>query len=290
MRSGQLLGDVISAAERDDLRRLAGVLELPPPADTLVHAVTRVLTAAVRAGGLVSLELQAAELPMLSTRVVGATAERVARLELWLATAERCTWHEGLTLIAAAADARTVRRAVVADALTILEELVVGDRRRAEAELLADHAMDLAGVDALTQLGNRRTWRRALDDEAARAVRYDAETTIAVIDLDGLKRINDSQGHAAGDAHLLNAARAVKAASRNVDVVCRLGGDEFAVLAPETGAEGARRLASRLLQALGEAGVQASIGVATRHDGDLEQAWRDADSDMYEHKRRRALV
>lgn len=284
------MGDVISAAERDDLRRLAGVLELPPPADTLVHAVTRVLTAAVRAGGLVSLELQASQLPVLCTRVVGATAERTGRLELWIENAERCTWHDGLMVVAVAPDSRPVRREVVADALGILEELVVGDRRRAEAELLADHAMDLAGVDAHTQLGNRRTWRRALDDEAARAVRYAAETTVAVIDLDGLKRINDSQGHAAGDAHLLNAARAVKAASRNVDVVCRLGGDEFAVLAPETGALGASRLASRLLHALGEAGVQASIGVATRRDGDLEQAWRDADSDMYEHKRRRALV
>lgn len=283
------MGDVISAAEREDLRRLAGTLELPPPPDTLVTAVTRVLTAAVRAGGLVSLELQAAPLPVLSTRVV-ATAARTARLEAWVETAARCTWHDGLLLIAVATDGRTVRRTVVADALSILEELVVGDRRRAEAELLADHAMDLAGVDAHTQLGNRRTWRRALDDEAARAVRYDAETTVAVIDLDGLKRINDTLGHAAGDAHLLNAARAVKAASRNVDVVCRLGGDEFAVLAPETGAQGASRLASRLLHALGEAGVQASIGVATRHDGDLEQAWRDADSDMYEHKRRRALV
>ena len=284
------MGDVISAAERDDLRRLAGVLTLPPPTETVGHAVTRVLTAALRAGGLVSLELQVVELPPLSTRVVAPSAARAERLEAWMETADRCTWHEGMLLIAVAPDARPVRRAVVADALSILEELVVGDRRRAEAELLADHAMDLAGIDSHTQLGNRRTWRRALDDEAARAVRYDAETTIAVIDLDGLKRINDSQGHAAGDAHLLNAARAVKAASRNVDVVCRLGGDEFAVLAPETGADGARRLATRLLHALGEAGVQASIGVATRRDGDLEQAWRDADSDMYEHKRRRALV
>lgn len=284
------MGDVISAAERDDLRRLAGVLTLPPPTETLVLAVTRVLTAALRAGGLVSLELQVAELPTLSTRVVPAAAVRAGRLDAWVESIERCTWHEGMLLIAVAPDSRAVRRAVVADALSILEELVVGDRRRAEAELLADHAMDLAGVDSHTQLGNRRTWRRALDDEAARAVRYDAETTIAVIDLDGLKQINDSLGHAAGDVHLLSAARAVKAASRNVDVVCRLGGDEFAVLAPETGEEGARRLASRLLQALGEAGVQASIGVATRRDGDLEQAWRDADIDMYEHKRRRALV
>lgn len=248
------------------------------------------LTAGVRAGGLISLELQVPGLPALSTRVVGRPDGGSGRLELWVERTGPCTWHEGVLLLAAAPDARPARRAAVTDALGVLEELVVGDRRRAEAEVLADQAMDLAGMDSLTQLGNRRTWRRALDDESARAVRYEAETTIAVIDLDGLKRINDTHGHAAGDDHLLNAARAVKAASRNVDVVCRLGGDEFAVLAPETGAVGASRLAGRLLHAMGEAGVQASIGVATRQDGDLEQAWRDADSDMYEHKRRRALV
>ena len=253
-------------------------------------ATTRVLTAALRAGGLISLELQVPGLPALSSRVVGLSDVGSGRLELWVERTGPCTWHEGVVLIAVAPDSRRARRSAVSDALGVLEELVVGDRRRAEAEVLADQAMDLAGVDSLTQLGNRRTWRRALDDEAARAVRYDAETTIAVIDLDGLKRINDTHGHAAGDAHLLNAARAVKAASRNVDVVCRLGGDEFAVLAPETGRVGAGRLATRLLHAMGEAGVQASIGVATRKDGDLEQAWRDADGDMYEHKRRRALV
>lgn len=284
------MGDVISAAERDDLRRVVGDIALPPPSDALVRVATGVVTTALRAGGLTSLELQVCELPALSTRVVGANADPAASFELWVETAERCTWHEGILLIAVAPDARPVRRAVVADAHSILQQLVVGDRRRAEAELLADHALDLAGVDSLTHLGNRRTWRRALDDEAARAVRYDGATTIAVIDLDGLKHINDTRGHAAGDVHLLNAARAVRAAARNVDVVCRLGGDEFGVLAPETGVHGAGRLATRLLRALGEAGVQASIGVATRCDGDLERAWRDADSDMYEHKRRRALV
>ena len=248
------------------------------------------MTSAVRGAGLTSLELQVSGLPALSTRVVCPSAEPGGRLEVWVEEVERCSWHDGLLVIAVAPDSRAGRRAVVRDALSVLEELLVCDRRRADAEVLADQAMDLAGVDSLTQLGNRRTWRRALDDEAARAVRYEAETTIAVIDLDGLKRINDTHGHAAGDAHLLNAARAVKAASRNVDVVCRLGGDEFAVLAPETGTLGASRLATRLLHAMGEAGVQASIGVATRRDGDLEQAWRDADSDMYEHKRRRTLV
>ena len=67
-------------------------------------------------------------------------------------------------------------------------------------------------------------------DEAARAVRYDAETTIAVIDLDGLKRINDTLGHPEGDRAIRDAAEVIRASFRDSDVVARLGGDEFAVL------------------------------------------------------------
>lgn len=154
----------------------------------------------------------------------------------------------------------------------MIGDLIVADRRRLEAEELATRATALAGVDALTGLGNRRTWRRALDEEAARACRYDRASAIVVVDRDGLKLINDERGHAAGDAHLQRAAAAVRAASRSVDIVCRLGGDEFGVLAPETGAEGASRLASRLHAELDAAGVQASLGAATSADGDLEQA------------------
>ena len=262
----------------------------PAAAGTLAGAIAKALTSATRAARLTTLELRGPGMPELATLVRRDPARTGDELALWVTAVEAGSWHGGLVLVATAPDAEPHRRTVVTDAAAVVDELVVADRRRLQAELLANRAIDLAGLDALTQLGNRRTWRRALDEESARAVRYDAETTIAVLDLDGLKRINDSQGHAAGDRHLLKAADAVKAASRSVDIVCRLGGDEFAVLAPETGREGAGRLATRLLEAMTSAGVAASIGVATRSDGDLDRAWQEADSEMYAQKRQRSLV
>ena len=93
-------------------------------------------------------------------------------------------------------------------------------------------------VDPLTGCANRR----ALDEDLQRAVaganRSGLDVSVAVIDLDGLKRINDSGGHAAGDACLCELARALRSALRETDQVYRVGGDEFVVLMPFTGAEG----------------------------------------------------
>ena len=263
---------------------------LPPrvePDGGLRSSILRLLTSAVHAAGLTTLELQVCGLPEVSLLVRTDSSDPVSELAVWPTLLPPCAWHDGVLLIATAPRADAARRAAVHDVATVIAELVVSDRRRAEAEELASRAIELAGVDALTGLGNRRTWRRALDEEAARATRYARSSAIVVVDLDGLKRINDDSGHAAGDAHLQRAAAAVRAASRSVDVVCRLGGDEFGVLAPETGPEGASRLASRLRAELDAAGVEASIGVSTTADGDLEQAWQLADGEMYLHKRRR---
>lgn len=262
--------------------------DAPSPDDELLAGIRRVLAATVSSAQLTTLELQVATLPQLTVLVRTCSPRTVEELAVWPTVLPPCAWHGGLVLVATAPTADAVRRVAVHDAATIVGELVVADRRRVEAESLANRAIELAGVDALTQLGNRRTWRRALEEEAARAGRYGRATSVVVVDLDGLKRINDEKGHAAGDAHLQRASAAVRAASRSVDVVCRLGGDEFGVLAPETDLDGASRLATRLRTELAIAGVEASIGVATTSDGDLETAWQLADSEMYHHKRRRA--
>lgn len=255
--------------------------------DGVAAPVRRILSATVSSASLTTLELQVCGLPQLALLVRAGSCPPLDELAVWPTTLASCAWHEGLVLVATARTADAARRVAVHDAATLVGELVVADRRRIEAESLASRAIELAGLDALTQLGNRRTWRRALDEEAARATRYPRSTSIVVVDLDGLKRINDEQGHAAGDALLQRAAAAVRAGSRSVDVVCRLGGDEFGVLAPETGPDGASRLASRLRTELTVAGVEASIGVATTSEGDLERAWHLADGEMYLHKRRR---
>lgn len=257
----------------------------PQAPSQLPETIRSLLVSACASADLVTLELDVRGYPVLATTVRGACA--LPELSVWVSRQPPCQWHGGLSLIAAAADAGADRRGVVAHTASLVGELVSADLRATQAETLARRAIELAGVDALTELGNRRTWRRALDDESRRAARYGTPTTVAVVDVDDLKRLNDECGHAAGDAHLQRCADAVRACARSVDVFCRLGGDEFGLLAPQTGADGAARLAARLRAALDAAGVRASVGIATATDGQLDAAWECADAAMYADKRAR---
>ena len=150
---------------------------------------------------------------------------------------------------------------------------------------------ELAELDALTDpltgVGNRRAWDRLLDAEEARCRRYGSVASLVAIDLDELKRVNDSQGHAAGDRLLRRTAQVIDACRRAADVVARLGGDEFGVLAVECDESAAKVLADRLRGALEAAGIRASVGHATRQpSGTLASAWSAADDQMYAEKRR----
>jgi diguanylate cyclase len=150
---------------------------------------------------------------------------------------------------------------------------------------------ELAELDALTDpltgVGNRRAWDRLLDAEEARCQRYGSVASLVAIDLDELKRVNDRDGHDAGDRLLRRAAQVIEATRRAADVVARLGGDEFGVLAVECDESAAKVLADRLHGALQDAGIRASVGHASRQPtGTLAQAWSAADADMYAHKRR----
>lgn len=92
-----------------------------------------------------------------------------------------------------------------------------------------------AATDSLTGLANRRACMERLGHEIARCARTRRPLTLALVDLDGLKAINDTHGHAAGDAHLVAAARALRGPLRSIDFLARHGGDEFVLLFPETG-------------------------------------------------------
>lgn len=141
-------------------------------------------------------------------------------------------------------------------------------------------------TDELTQLYNRRGWDRLLAAEEERSRRHGHCSAIYVIDLDGLKEVNDTRGHSAGDKLIKKAAQTLQQAVRVEDVVARLGGDEFAILTVEVNQHKAEQLAERLQQALQRAGVDASIGYALRHPStDLEQTLMQADQQMYVHKR-----
>jgi diguanylate cyclase (GGDEF)-like protein len=132
-----------------------------------------------------------------------------------------------------------------------------------------DELRRLSTTDALTGLANRRAFQIRLRDEWRRARRYTTSLSLLLIDIDGLKRINDARGHAAGDKVLRTAGHAINATMRATDFGARWGGDEYAIVAPNTDRRSAQQLAQRLLgyvseqAGAGDAAVTISVGVAT---------------------------
>ncbi|WP_166366345.1 sensor domain-containing diguanylate cyclase [Pseudomonas akapageensis] len=120
----------------------------------------------------------------------------------------------------------------------------------------------LALTDDLTGVYNRAGWNQLAACEDERNRRFGQSSAVVIVDLDGLKRINDRDGHAAGDALIKRAASALQQASRTDDIVARLGGDEFGVIGVNCDRAGAQSLRDRVRHALDQAGVSASVGLA----------------------------
>ena len=116
----------------------------------------------------------------------------------------------------------------------------------ARVQSLTDEVYKLAALDQLTGLYNRRSGEQRLAEEISRAVRHERPLTILLIDLDGLKQINDRLGHAAGDLVLKSFSDRLRKAIRGSDLAVRLGGDEFMVLLPECRADEVRHVLNRL--------------------------------------------
>ncbi len=104
----------------------------------------------------------------------------------------------------------------------------------------------LALLDPLTALHNRRFMNERLSAEIARARRSSSDLSMSLIDLDQFKAINDAFGHRAGDRALVAFARALRGGARSYDVLCRYGGDEFVLLLPGCDASGARAVCGQL--------------------------------------------
>jgi diguanylate cyclase (GGDEF)-like protein len=132
-----------------------------------------------------------------------------------------------------------------------------------------DLLRETAATDSLTGLSNRRHFDARLAEELERAVRYRTPLSLLVIDVDGLRAINDRRGHEGGDLALRAVGQALRSTCRATDLGARTGGDEFAVLAPMTKAADALGLADRIRAAIATEPLAptVSIGVA-----DLELA------------------
>jgi diguanylate cyclase (GGDEF)-like protein len=154
----------------------------------------------------------------------------------------------------------------------------------------ADALLELSRTDALTGLRNARAFAEQFDVELARAARYGEPLSLLLVDVDGLKAINDRNGHRAGDLALQAVARAMRTGARQTDLAARLGGDEFVLLAPSTPRTAAAALGERirsLAAGQGIAGLTVSVGVVTAEQGrsSASAALREAaDGALYEAK------
>lgn len=149
----------------------------------------------------------------------------------------------------------------------------------------------LAHTDALTGLANRRAAQEVLGREVARAARYQRELALLMLDLDRFKVLNDRHGHPVGDRVLVALAERLRAHVRASDLIARWGGEEFVVVAPETSAAQAQRLAEQLRAHvqrdpfLDGHRITISLGVASYREGDdVEALVARSDAALYRAK------
>jgi diguanylate cyclase (GGDEF)-like protein len=124
--------------------------------------------------------------------------------------------------------------------------------------------------DPLTQLYNKEYFTQRLGGELRRAVRSGDPLTVAMIDMDRLKEINDTFGHQAGDSVIVAVASAIRDTCRRSDVPCRYGGDEFAVILPETGKPQGRVFAERVMRAIQNLTVVVKAAEGAKRAADFE--------------------
>ncbi|MEA2449611.1 MAG: hypothetical protein QOG63_1543 [Thermoleophilaceae bacterium] len=154
-------------------------------------------------------------------------------------------------------------------------------RRRVDG--LLGQLREAARTDPLTGLLNRRGFQEACATELRAAARNGLPCSLLLGDLDNFKRLNDSFGHAAGDAALVAVADRLSAACRPRDLIARVGGEEFAILLPETSREAAVAVAERMRVNVRGTSVTTSFGVATSPgDGEnLDALLRASDGALY---------
>lgn len=182
------------------------------------------------------------------------------------------------------------------DHFETLEALVRQAETAVDNVFLHEEAQRLSITDGLTGLWNRRQFDLRVRQELERAARFNRSVGLILCDLDHFKDLNDSCGHLGGDAALVEVAKQLAAATREIDTVARYGGEEFVMVLPETDLQGTLTLAQKARRAIAEAplewdgtphSVTASFGVATYPDmgTSAQELLTAADAALYRAKR-----
>ncbi|MEO8040710.1 MAG: GGDEF domain-containing protein [Betaproteobacteria bacterium] len=178
--------------------------------------------------------------------------------------------------------------------LTAKAQALVAEQRVTELEGELVRVSEQVREDQLTGALNRRGMEDAMDREIARASRTKKPLCISVLDVDNFKKLNDTHGHAAGDAALVHLAKVIKHTVRPTDVIARFGGEEFIIILTETAMDEAIRVTGRLQRELTKRFflhnnerllITFSAGVAQFRDGDTDESlFQRADKAMYQAK------
>ncbi len=181
-----------------------------------------------------------------------------------------------------------------ADAARLIEEISRLRALVAQLETRVEQLDELAHQDSLIQLPNRRGFMRELERLVDRGNRYGHSAAMLYVDLDGLKMINDTFGHLAGDEALIQVAQLLSGGVRRSDIVARIGGDEFAILLENANEAIAQETAARLENMVCDCDfthdgdvlpLSVAIGVAMIDGDDTPQSVMDrADEEMYRRK------
>ena len=182
----------------------------------------------------------------------------------------------------------------VADVEQLIAEISLLRGKVAQLQERVEQLDMLAHEDSLVALPNRRGFMRALERLIDRVGRYEEKAALLFVDLDGLKVINDSFGHQAGDEALMQVARMLVGGVRKSDVVARIGGDEFAILLFHADEHSARETAARLVDMIADSDfmhdghtmpLSVAIGATVVQADDTPEAVLDrADEEMYRQK------
>ncbi len=182
---------------------------------------------------------------------------------------------------------------VFAQSMNVMSYAILLGGSLIDSAKVFEQVRHLAASDPLTGLANYRKLLDVLDIETERTLRTGRPFSVLLLDLDGLKKINDTYGHLVGSRALCRVADILRFHCRAIDTAARYGGDEFALILPEAREEEAERVATRIRETLAadqeHPPLSASIGASVYHgEGErVEKLLKEADQNLYVEKARR---